>query len=232
MVSVISLASMSALSQAEEEVEVEEYGYGGAAGSKSGWPRPRPGYLPHRDDAGYDTAAGLGPSFQYFDEGDDLIRNSASGFLPQQYDTAASGASFFTQDPHGQSYKYHQEEADPRHAVGYKEFDVKPLSAAAPRYVQQRLSPQQQQPYGLDRNIHLSQRRYPQQQQQQQHSQYDHDRDNTTPRGYPQQQPYDRDRDNMSSRRYIQPPQMSQPSRPMRPPQAAPQHQQQPRQWY
>jgi hypothetical protein len=232
MVSVISLASMSALSQAEEEVEVEEFGYGGAAGSKSGWPRPRPGYLPHRDDAGYDTAAGLGPSFQYFDEGDDLIRNSASGFLPQQYDTAASGASFFTQDPHGQSYKYHQEEADPRHAVGYKEFDVKPLSAAAPRYVQQRQLPpqQQQQPYGLDRNIHLSQRRYPQQQQQ--HSQYDHDRDNTTPRGYPQQQPYDRDRDNMSSRRYIQPSQMSQPSRPMRPPQAAPQHQQQPRQWY
>ena len=62
MVSVISLASMSALSQAEEEVEVEEYAYGGAAGSKSGWPRPRPGYLPHREDAGYDTAAGLGSS--------------------------------------------------------------------------------------------------------------------------------------------------------------------------
>ena len=240
MVSVIHQPTMSAMFQGDgDEVEEEEYGYGGAV-SKSGLLRPRQqGY---RDDAGYNPAPGLGPQpFQYFDEGVDLLRSSTSSFLPAQYEAVAPNSSFFAHEQLGpvpSSFKYHQEEGDPRHAIGYKEFDVKQLSDSSPRYGQQRQpllsqQQQQQQPYGQDRNVYPSQRRYQPQQQQQQL--YDQDRDSRSPRGYPQQlqqqqqQSYDRDRD--ASRRYQQPPPptpQSHQSRPMRS-QAA--HQQQPRQW-
>ena len=189
MVSVIHQPTMSAMFQGDEvevEVEEEEYGYGGAV-SKSGLPRPRQqGYPPHRDDAGYNPAPGLGPPHSRIPIDDDY------GEIDDVSHRSFGFGSSSAHDQHGPSYKNHPSEGDLRRSV-----DTYSTAHPPVRYGHQQISP-----YGQD-SINAPSMRYVQQQQQQQ-PRWDNDQDHHIPsRRY---QSYDRGNENRSSRQH-QPPQ-------------------------